>query len=222
LRATDRRSASKCQGKWPDQTLDQAFGLPEVLVAVSTSRLSCKRAGKTQTLMPVWDSSGESRFNRGGRQAAIILFSSASGGGAVRWLSVGYDAAANQGGTMFKTSLSRRSFWMVATWLLFVANSQIVSAQDRAAISLDPIAWTPIGPAPSVNGRTTFLENTSGRITAIVAHPTDPNVIYIGAAGGGVWKTIDGGSTWTPLTDAQSTLFIGAIALALSNPNVIY
>src|SRR5262245_7573425 len=62
-RATDRRSASKCQGKWPDQTLDQAFGLPEVLVAVSTSRLSCKRAGKTRTLMPVWDSSGESRSN---------------------------------------------------------------------------------------------------------------------------------------------------------------
>ena len=50
------------QGKWPDQTLDQAFGLPEVLVAISTSRLSCKRAGKTRTLMPVWDSSGESRI----------------------------------------------------------------------------------------------------------------------------------------------------------------
>jgi hypothetical protein len=42
--------------------IDQVFGLREVLVAVSTSRLSCKRAGKTRTLMPVWDSSGESRF----------------------------------------------------------------------------------------------------------------------------------------------------------------
>jgi hypothetical protein len=63
-RATDRRSASKCQGKWPDQNLDQAFGLPEVLVAVSTSRLSCKRAGKTRTLMPIWHSSGESRIIR--------------------------------------------------------------------------------------------------------------------------------------------------------------
>jgi hypothetical protein len=61
-RATDRRSASKCQGKWPDQTLDQTFGLSEVLVSVSTPRLSCKRAGKTRTLMPVWDSSGESRL----------------------------------------------------------------------------------------------------------------------------------------------------------------
>src|SRR6516164_2112933 len=48
-RATDRRSASKCQGKWPVQTLEQAFGLPEVLVAVSTSRLSCKRGGTTRT-----------------------------------------------------------------------------------------------------------------------------------------------------------------------------
>jgi len=47
------------------ETLDQAFGLPEVLVAVSTSRLSCKRAGKTRTLMPVWDSSGESRVITG-------------------------------------------------------------------------------------------------------------------------------------------------------------
>src|SRR5262245_41591531 len=38
------------------------FGLPEVLAAVSTSRLSCKRAGETRTLMPVWDSSGESQL----------------------------------------------------------------------------------------------------------------------------------------------------------------
>ena len=49
-RAADRRSASKCQEKWPDQTLDQAFGLPELLVAVSTSRLSCKRAGKNANI----------------------------------------------------------------------------------------------------------------------------------------------------------------------------
>src|SRR5215467_2292962 len=73
-RATDRRSASKCQGKWPDQILEQAFGLPEVLVAVSTSRLSCKRAGKRRTLMPVWDSSGESRFTDVARPAVWVCF----------------------------------------------------------------------------------------------------------------------------------------------------
>src|SRR2546427_3369076 len=77
-RATDRRSASKCQGKWPDQTLDQAFGLPEVRVAVTTSRLSCKRAGKTRTLMPVWDSSGESRIKHLTLLVAMLLVSSAA------------------------------------------------------------------------------------------------------------------------------------------------
>ena len=51
-------------GKWPDQTLDQALGLPEVLVAVSTLRLSCKRAEKARTLMPIWDLSGESRLRQ--------------------------------------------------------------------------------------------------------------------------------------------------------------
>jgi hypothetical protein len=51
-------------GKMARSDPDQALGLPEVLVAVSTSRLSCKRVWKTQTLMPVWDSSGESRFRQ--------------------------------------------------------------------------------------------------------------------------------------------------------------
>jgi len=77
--ATDRRSASKCQGKWPDQTLDQTFGLPEVLVAVSTSRLSCERAGKTRTLMSVWDSSGEARICSEGRRTS-------SGGSCGSWV----------------------------------------------------------------------------------------------------------------------------------------
>src|SRR5262249_30570088 len=54
------RGESGSDAEWPDQTFDQAFGLPEVLVAVST-RLSCKRAAKTRTLAPVWDSSADSR-----------------------------------------------------------------------------------------------------------------------------------------------------------------
>jgi hypothetical protein len=49
-------------GKMARSATRPPFGLPEVLVAVSTSRLSCKRAGKTRTLMPVWDSSGASQL----------------------------------------------------------------------------------------------------------------------------------------------------------------
>src|SRR5262249_5961687 len=47
-RATDRRGASKCQGKWPDQTLDQAFGLPEVLVAVTPRVCLARGPGKRE------------------------------------------------------------------------------------------------------------------------------------------------------------------------------
>jgi photosystem II stability/assembly factor-like uncharacterized protein len=90
------------------------------------------------------------------------------------------------------------------------------------AIPLNPSSWTPVGPAPAVNGFTTFIENVTGRITGLAAHPTDPNTLYIASAGGGVWRTTNGGTTWTPLTDDQPTLFMGAIALAPSNPSIIY
>src|SRR5205085_10111083 len=50
-----------------------------------------------------------------------------------------------------------------------------------------------------------------------------PNEYYLGATGGGVWKTTDGGLTWRPLTDGQiSSSTIGAVAVAPSNPDVVY
>ncbi len=62
----------------------------------------------------------------------------------------------------------------------------------------------------------------SGRITGVAAHPSDPNTIYVATAGGGVWKTMDGGVNWAPLTDNQATLAMGAIAISPTNPQVIY
>src|SRR6202011_37862 len=52
--------------------------------------------------------------------------------------------------------------------------------------------------------------------------PTNTNVVYAGAAQGGIWKTTDGGTTWTPLTDTQASLAIGSIALDPQNHNTIY
>src|SRR5713101_4303965 len=109
--------------------------------------------------------------------------------------------------------------------------------EDRTPLStsipLDPLSWTFIGPAPNVDHdpSTGYIENASGRVTGIAADPTDPNTIYIAAAGGGVWKSIpiQGGLTWMPLTDqqplvpaAKRTQFMGAIALARSNLAIIY
>jgi len=82
--------------------------------------------------------------------------------------------------------------------------------------------WVPKGPAPILNGQTPGKGPVSGRITAVAADPHDSNTVYIAAAGGGVWKTTDGGTTWRPLTDNQQTLFMGAIAVAPSDPNTIY
>jgi photosystem II stability/assembly factor-like uncharacterized protein len=61
-----------------------------------------------------------------------------------------------------------------------------------------------------------------GRTKAAAGIPSQPHVFYIGAVNGGVWKTTDAGRTWTPIFDDQPTGSIGAIAIAPSDPNIIY
>ena len=61
-----------------------------------------------------------------------------------------------------------------------------------------------------------------GRTRAACGVPSQPNVFYMGAVNGGVWKTDDFGRTWTPIFDAQGSQAIGAIAVAPSEPNVVY
>jgi len=63
--------------------------------------------------------------------------------------------------------------------------------------------------------------NASGRITSLVADPTNAQVAYAGSAGGGVWKTTNGGASWTALTDTQPSLAIGALAISPSG-QIIY
>ncbi len=95
-------------------------------------------------------------------------------------------------------------------------------APETRTLALSTTAWTPIGPSPlAVTTPANANFNVSGRIAAIAAHPTDANTIYVATAGGGVWKTTNGGTTWTPLTDTQMTLSMGAIAIAKTNPSLI-
>ncbi|HKW65252.1 MAG TPA: hypothetical protein VJN89_22055, partial [Candidatus Acidoferrum sp.] len=76
--------------------------------------------------------------------------------------------------------------------------------------------WHLMGPQPvnePFTGTNTGYPTASGRVTAIAVDPSTPSTVYIGGAAGGVWKTTDGGTTWTPLTDSQPSLAVGSIAI---------
>jgi photosystem II stability/assembly factor-like uncharacterized protein len=62
----------------------------------------------------------------------------------------------------------------------------------------------------------------AGRTRAVAGVPSQPNVFYIGVCNGGVWKTTDYGRVWRPVFDDQPTGSIGAIAVSLSNPDIVY
>ncbi len=61
-----------------------------------------------------------------------------------------------------------------------------------------------------------------GRADSVTGVPGQPNTFYMGAAGGGVWRTVDAGQRWTPILDTAGTGSIGAVAVSASNPSVIY
>jgi photosystem II stability/assembly factor-like uncharacterized protein len=94
--------------------------------------------------------------------------------------------------------------------------------------------WTPLGPsaiwepprprpAGAVVGPDLRRIISSGRCTSIALHPDDPeNVIFVGTALGGVWRTRDGGRSWEPRTDDQRCLAIGALAIDPRHPEVVY
>jgi photosystem II stability/assembly factor-like uncharacterized protein len=81
---------------------------------------------------------------------------------------------------------------------------------------LDP-AWRTALPAWSLGPG-----HTSGRVTAIAGVESDPDVVYVGAAGGGVWKTVNGGATWEPVFDDQPVASIGAVAVFQANPAIVW
>jgi uncharacterized repeat protein (TIGR01451 family) len=89
--------------------------------------------------------------------------------------------------------------------------------------SINGVTWTPIGPYPIPNGQTqNRTDPVSGRVTAIVVHPVNSNIVYVGTAQGGVYRTLDGGANWTPLMDAAQSLAIGALSLDPINPSTLF
>lgn len=109
-----------------------------------------------------------------------------------------------------------------------------LAAPARAQTRAEPACstggtWSAQGPGPTVGGQTENIlvplpEPVVGAIHTVVAHPTNADIMYIGAANGGIWRTNNATSalpTWTPLTDNQRSLSIGALEMDSTNSNVL-
>jgi photosystem II stability/assembly factor-like uncharacterized protein len=100
-------------------------------------------------------------------------------------------------------------------------------AAFRNALTLAPVpdgVWLNLGPthADSEWNSATFHNVDSGRVRGIVPHPTDPKILFLATAGGGVWKTYNGGGDWEPLTDFLGATAVGALAMDPHNPDILY
>src|SRR6266481_2524146 len=102
---------------------------------------------------------------------------------------------------------------IVATILCASANAQQLDqkvGQQFDQKFFSEMRWRCIGPF------------RGGRTVAISGVPHQPNVFYMAAVNGGVWKTTDFGNTWNPIFDGQPSGSVGALAVAPSDPNIIY
>ncbi|MBX7220606.1 MAG: hypothetical protein K1Y36_11720 [Blastocatellia bacterium] len=82
--------------------------------------------------------------------------------------------------------------------------------------------WVPIGPKPTNSGFLARWGETSGRINAIAVSPENSQIVLVGGATGGIWRSTDGGRQFIPVTDDQVDLAINAIVFAPSNPALVY
>ena len=95
--------------------------------------------------------------------------------------------------------------------LLIVFFGTVVNGQNFSTSMMENIKPRNIGPG-----------GMSGRVTAIDVVNNKPDIIYVGTASGGLWKSESGGIKWSPIFDDQVTASIGAIAIQQSNPDVIW
>jgi photosystem II stability/assembly factor-like uncharacterized protein len=87
------------------------------------------------------------------------------------------------------------------------------SALIRPTAGLDPghTGWTSAGPG-----------NIGGRTRSVLIHPQNPDTMWAGSAGGGIWRTDNGGASWEPVDDLMANLAVGSMAMDPTDPDIIF
>ncbi len=101
------------------------------------------------------------------------------------------------------------------------ATDQVLLMRAEEARLAQSAAWAPIGPSP-MNMLSWTMGRVAGRISCLALHPTDSNTLYLGTAGGGFWKTTNGGTSWTALSNDLPSQSIGSCYVNSTNPQVVW
>lgn len=100
---------------------------------------------------------------------------------------------------------------MIRSLIAVVAFVALLAPVRAAELPTGNLPWRETGPAIA-----------GGRVTSVTGSAHDPNLYYLGAAGGGVWKSTDAGASWTPVFDKESVGAIGAVAIDPSNDETVW
>jgi photosystem II stability/assembly factor-like uncharacterized protein len=124
---------------------------------------------------------------------------------------------------------------VLMTTLIVTCICQAVAQSDKSTASLQSSEQQPTGnnptPKPSPSEPDPLFKGLKyrligpfrgGRSLTAVGIPGDPSTYYFGATAGGVWKSVDGANTWTPLFDKEKVSSIGSVAVSNSDPNILY
>ena len=105
----------------------------------------------------------------------------------------------------------RRAYSLIAIVALVFGSVTSTIADGLRAEDLAALQWRELGSAAP-----------SGRIARFAVHPDDTRIIYAASASGGLWKTVNAGTTWAPIFEGQSTVSMGEVALTPGHPDIVW